>query len=65
MRTVDDRDTERREMMRPELKVMLMKLEETDLRCMEAHCYRVKMRARARRFQNSESLPFVIHNILS
>lgn len=35
LRTVSDRGTEGREMMRPELRVMLLELEETDLRCME------------------------------
>lgn len=51
--------------MRPGLRVVLMELEERDLRCIEVQCHRVKMTARARSFHSSNLLPFVIHNALS
>lgn len=51
--------------MGPELRVMVMELEETDLRYKEVGRHKVKMTARARSFRSSKLLPFVIHNALS
>lgn len=51
--------------MGPELRVMVMELEETHLRYMEVGRHKVKMTARARSFHSSKLLPFVIHSALS
>lgn len=51
--------------MGPELRVMVMELEETDLRYMEVGRHKVKMIASARSFHSSKLLPFVVHSALS